>query len=151
MADSIFPATWEIPTDYTVRKRGFGLKGGDFKVFDAYRNLIYEIHGRSFSSSPRRVVTLLDACETPLITAAHLDDGWQGFRGYSWELNDLLFTVYKTAYSTFKTELEISLLAENLEDQKSKFILRGSPFQRSCTIYSGDSIIAQVATYFTSK
>ncbi|XP_020578776.1 protein LURP-one-related 7 [Phalaenopsis equestris] len=151
MAEAIFPATWEIPTDYTIRKCRVGLKGCDFKVYDAYGNLLHLIQCRSFSSSPRRVVTLLDADATTLITAVHLDDGWQGFKGYSWEPNDLLFTVHKLAYSTFKTELEVLVSSDNFRDEKQKFILKGSPFQRSCTIYSGDSIVAQANPLYKLK
>lgn len=73
MAEPIFPATWEIPTDYTIRKCRVGLKGRDFTVYDAYDNLLHLIKCRSFGTSPRRVVTLLDAAETALITAVHLD------------------------------------------------------------------------------
>ncbi|KAL0926346.1 hypothetical protein M5K25_002567 [Dendrobium thyrsiflorum] len=151
MAEPIFPATWEIPTDYTFRKCRVGLKGRDFKVFDAYGNLLHLIQCRSFSTSPRRVVTILDAADSPLITAVLLDDGWQGFKGYSWEPNDLLFTVQKLAYSTFKTELEVLVSSENLGDEKHKFILKGSPFQRSCTIYMGDSIVAQANPLYKLK
>ncbi|KAG0496445.1 hypothetical protein HPP92_000974 [Vanilla planifolia] len=149
MADSIFPSTWEIPTDYVIRKCRIGFKGGDFKVHDAYGNLVYRIESRSFSSSPRRVVALLDASENPLITSVHLDDGWQAFRGYSWEPHDLLFTVHKSVQSTFRTEIEICMSAENPSDEKPKYVLKGSPFQRSCTMYLGDSIVAQYELPFT--
>ncbi|KAK8914380.1 Protein LURP-one-related 7 [Platanthera zijinensis] len=151
MEEPIFPTTWEIPTDYTIQKCRIGFKGGDFKVYDAYGYLVYRIQGRSFSTSPRRVATLLDAAGNALITSVHLVDGWQGFRGYSWEPNDLLFSAQKISYSTFKTELEICVSSENLGDQKQKFILKGSPFQRSCTIYLGDSIVAQANPLYKLK
>lgn len=55
-----------------------------------------------------------------------------------------MFTVKKICDYQFKSELDIFLSGTDDADQRSRFRLKGSPFCRSCTIYSGDAIVAQV-------
>lgn len=42
-----------------------------------------------------------------------------------------------------RTEFKI-VLAENNEDPKTELQMKGHPFKRSCTIYKGNSIVAEV-------
>ncbi|KAJ0979267.1 hypothetical protein J5N97_014741 [Dioscorea zingiberensis] len=137
---SLLMSTWKIPVDYKVYK---GRLWGDLTVYDAYGNLVYRVSGRSSSSSPRCIKTLFDAAGTPLISVANLDTGWQGFRGNSWDSKDLVFTVQKAVYSTFKTEIIIFVAGGSVGDPRWTYRLIGSPFRRSCTIYRENSIVAQ--------
>ncbi|KAG1338993.1 putative ras-related protein Rab-21 [Cocos nucifera] len=144
MTASISTSTWQIPVDFMITKAPLGLTGaGDLTVYDANGNLVFRIK-RCSSSSPRRIKTLFDAEGNPLITVVHHNDGWQAFRGNNHEWKDLIFTMQKTLYSPFKTELEVVLPGRNQGDLKPSFRLKGNPFWRSCTIFRGDSIFAQV-------
>ncbi|XP_039128296.1 protein LURP-one-related 7 [Dioscorea cayenensis subsp. rotundata] len=145
---SLLMSAWKIPVDYKVYK---GRLGGDLTVNDAYGNLVYRVSGRSFSSSPRSIKTLFDASGTPLISAAFLDSGWQGFKGNSWDSKDLVFTAQKSVYSAFKTEIIISMADGSVEDPKLTYRLIGSPFFRSCTIYQENSIVAQTNLLYKLK
>jgi len=55
-----------------------------------------------------------------------------------------VFTVKKIYDRQFKLELEVFLSGTDITDQIPSFRLKGNPFRRSCTIFSGDSIVAQV-------
>uniref|UniRef100_A0A1D1YQ88 Protein LURP-one-related 7 n=1 Tax=Anthurium amnicola TaxID=1678845 RepID=A0A1D1YQ88_9ARAE len=140
---STFPAAWQIPVDFTVRKGYPGLTKGDLSVYDADGNLRFRVRTRCFGSSPGRAKTLHDALGNPLITCVHHQGRWQGFRGNSWEGEDMIFTAHKTADSPFDTELDVFLMTGNWGQPSLAFRLKGSPFQRSCTIYKGNSIVAQ--------
>ncbi|MQM17543.1 hypothetical protein Taro_050515 [Colocasia esculenta] len=141
----IFPAAWQIPVDYTVRKGLPGISRGDITVYDAYGNLRFRVCTHGVTSSPWRAKTLFDALGNPLITCVRHQGGWQGFSGNSWECKDVLFTAQKTTYSPFDTELNVCLVTGNMGQPSLGFKLKGSPFQRSCNIYGGDSIVAQTS------
>lgn len=152
MGSPIFPATWQIPTDLKIYRGKLVFNRSDMTVRDAYGNSLYRVSARYFSRSSssssffpssRRVRTLSDSDGNPLLSAVHSNNGWQCFRGNSWEREDLVFTVKSLSDSQFGAELNVFLSGKELEDQIPNFRLKGSPFKRSCTIYSGDSIVAQ--------
>ena len=70
---------------------------------------------------------------------------WQVYRGESSDSKDLLFSVKKSSLIQFKTELDV-FLAANTSEQACDFKIKGSYFERSCTVSLGESntIIAQV-------
>ena len=70
---------------------------------------------------------------------------WNAFRGDSSDSKDLLFSVKKSSLLQFKTQLDVFLAANSKEDVFD-FKIKGSWFERSCTIYAADgtTIIAQV-------
>ena len=55
-----------------------------------------------------------------------------------------IFRVQRTVNKLTRTELEVFLVGENGEDSASKLKVKGCPFQKSCTIYRGNDIVAQV-------
>lgn len=57
----------------------------------------------------------------------------------------MIFKVERTVDEFTRTEFEISLCGENDEDSKTVLKMKGSPFKRSCTIYKGDSIVAETS------
>lgn len=80
-------------------------------------------------------------------TSSWLQKGsWQCFKGNSSEENNLICRVDRTLKSFSRTEFEIFPGGEIGEESKSDFKMKGSPFYRSCTIYRGDTILAQVMT-----
>ena len=70
------------------------------------------------------------------------DGSWQCFRGDG-SGEDLIFRVERTLNTLTRTEFNIFLGGANCEDS-TDFKMKGCPFQRSCTIYKGNSIVAQV-------
>lgn len=55
-----------------------------------------------------------------------------------------MFRVQRTLSRLTRTEFEVFLVGENREESTSDVKLKGFPFRRSCTIYKGNSIVAQV-------
>ncbi|CAL5353226.1 unnamed protein product [Camellia sinensis] len=78
----------------------------------------------------------------------HLRNGsWQGFKRDNSE-EVMIFRVERTLNALFRTELDVFPVGENGEESKSDFKMKGSPFHRSCTIYSGNSIMAQTSLMY---
>ncbi|KAI3746054.1 hypothetical protein L6452_08473 [Arctium lappa] len=69
---------------------------------------------------------------------------WQGFRKNSSEEKDLMFKVERTTNTLTRLEFQVFLTnGYGNPNNESDFKMRGSPFYRSCTIYNGNSIVAQ--------
>ncbi|KAE8729074.1 putative HXXXD-type acyl-transferase family protein [Hibiscus syriacus] len=62
----------------------------------------------------------------------------------SYGKKDLIFKVQRIVTKLTRTELEVFLVAENQGELTCDFKVISSHFQRSCTIYKGDSIVAQI-------
>ncbi|WOL16615.1 hypothetical protein Cni_G25403 [Canna indica] len=140
--------------DLTVTKKALSLTDSDFSVTDVNGNVLFKVKGVIFSLRDRCV--LLDAAGNPLLTmqqkilSAHRR--WQVFRGESTDPKDALFSVRKSRLLQFKTELDVNMAANPNEDA-CDFKIKGSYFERSCTIYLGDSncIVAQMSRKHTVK
>ena len=65
---------------------------------------------------------------------------------------DLLFSVKKSSLLQFKTQLDVFLAANSKEDVFD-FKIKGSWFERSCTIYAADgtTIIAQMHKKYSAQ
>ncbi|KAF3447999.1 hypothetical protein FNV43_RR08707 [Rhamnella rubrinervis] len=135
------------PVDLVVVKKLMTLKEGSFAVTDVNGNVMFKIKGSVFSIHDRRV--LLDAADNPIVSfqqkilTAHRR--WNAFRGDSSDSKDLLFSVKKSSLLQFKTQLDV-FLAANTKEDVFDFKIKGSWFERSCTIYAADgtTIIAQM-------
>eukprot|EP00262_Sarcandra_glabra_P003490 TRINITY_DN14228_c0_g1_i1.p1 TRINITY_DN14228_c0_g1~~TRINITY_DN14228_c0_g1_i1.p1 ORF type:complete len:208 (-),score=9.83 TRINITY_DN14228_c0_g1_i1:216-839(-) len=142
------------PVDLTVTKKAISLTDGDFAVTDVNGNVVFRVKGTLLSLRDRRV--LLDISGNPLISlqqkilSAHRR--WQVFRGDSSDSKDLLFTVKKSSLMQIKTSLDV-FLASNISENVCDFKIKGSYFERSCAIYSGESnvIVAQMSKKHTVK
>ncbi|XP_008799837.2 protein LURP-one-related 15-like [Phoenix dactylifera] len=142
------------PVDLTVTKKAISLTDGDFAVTDVNGTVVFKVKGTFLSIRDRRV--LLDSAGNPLVSmqqkimSAHRR--WQVYRGDSSDSKDLLFSVRKSSLIQFKTALDV-FLAANTSEQACDFKIKGSYFERSCTIYLGESntIIAQMSRKYTVK
>ncbi|MQM10266.1 hypothetical protein Taro_043160 [Colocasia esculenta] len=142
------------PVDLTVTKKALSITDGDFAVTDINGNVVFRVKGVFLSIRDRRV--LLDAAGNPLISmqqkvlTAHRR--WQVFRGESSDEKDLLFSAKKSHLIQFKTELDV-FLAANTKEDVCDFKVKGSYFERSCTVYLGDSntIVAQMSRQYKVK
>lgn len=81
-----------------------------------------------------------------LIQMLSMHRRWKVFRGESSDPKDLLFTTKLSSIIQLKTGLDV-FLAGNTKEEACDFKLKGSWFERSCTVYAGNSntIIAQVS------
>uniref|UniRef100_A0A7N0UFS8 Protein LURP-one-related 15 n=1 Tax=Kalanchoe fedtschenkoi TaxID=63787 RepID=A0A7N0UFS8_KALFE len=135
------------PVDLTIARKLFNITEGNFAVTDVNGSIMFKIKGKFFSIRDRRL--LLDAADRPVLTlqqkvlTAHRR--WQVFRGDSTSSSDLLFSVKKSSLLQFKTELDV-FLASNTSESVCDFKVKGSWFERSCSIHAANSnaIIAQM-------
>ncbi|XP_058214714.1 protein LURP-one-related 15-like [Rhododendron vialii] len=119
----------------------------NFGVTDVNGNIMFKIKRKCFSLGHRR--TLLDAAGNPILTlqwkilTAHRR--CRVYRGGSRDKKDLLFSVKKSSLFQCKRKLDV-FLAANTKENFCDFKIKGSWFERSCTIYLGDTstIIAQM-------
>ncbi|KAK9998887.1 hypothetical protein SO802_018490 [Lithocarpus litseifolius] len=72
---------------------------------------------------------------------------WQGFTGED-DQKQCIFRVQRTVNKLTRTELEVFLVSENGEDSASELKVKGCPFQKSCTIYRGNDIVAQTSLMY---
>lgn len=120
---------------------------GNFGVTDNQGNMVFTVRGKLFSTRDRRV--LLDVHGNPLVSlqqkiiTAHRR--WQVFKGDSADSRDLLFSVRKSSIvQLFGTGLEV-FLAHNTTEHNCDYKVKGSFFDKSCTIYSrANTVIAQM-------
>ncbi|KAL9382766.1 hypothetical protein Peur_025801 [Populus x canadensis] len=142
----VYPAVVPIPVDLFVSKKHPGLNG-DLGFADSLGNIVFKVNfDKSSKSSFKRV--LLDASGNPLITVFRDGKGsWQGFKG-GYNREDLIFRVKRTVKKLTRTELEVFLVGEISRESTPDFKVKGFPFQRSCTIYRSDSIVAQTSLMY---
>lgn len=69
---------------------------------------------------------------------------WEIHKGDVGKSKELVLTVKRTSNKFSKTELDVSFAGESSSPQQENLVIKGCPFQKSCTIYSQDSIVAQV-------
>ncbi|CAK9313812.1 unnamed protein product [Citrullus colocynthis] len=109
-------------------------------------DIIYRLTRHSLKSSSVDKIVLLDAAAAdPLISIYRVNkETWQGFKGDVSE-EDFLFKVQRTLNKIRRTEFKVFLAGESLDDSNASFEMKGWPFQRSCTIYKGNTIVAQTS------
>ncbi|KAJ4790963.1 LURP-one-like protein [Rhynchospora pubera] len=132
----------------TFTKKAFSFSGGDFIISDAKGTVLMKVQGHVLSFSPCRV--LCDAAGTPIISMRikpfSLHQRWNVYRGDWKDQRDLIFTVKEICMLQLKTELDV-FLARNTTEQHCNFKVKGSSFEKSWTLYLGNSntIIARTS------
>ncbi|XP_024967298.1 protein LURP-one-related 7 [Cynara cardunculus var. scolymus] len=142
-----------IPIDLFVSKKNprhriITSSGFSLRFTDSSANLVFSVDPPSIRGSPapptfiKRLLT--DASGNLLISIAHKQKAmWQGFREDSSEEKDVIFRVERTIKTLTRLEFQVFL-----PNNKSDLKMRGSPFYRSCTIYNGDSVLAQTSLMY---
>jgi len=130
------------PIELTVQKRVISFSGGDFNIFDSNGNLILTVDGRAISLSDKRI--LRDQAGNTLITMKRklpsLHERWEAYRGDGTRQENLVFKAGRSSVFQLRTSLEVHLGCNSHAD----FKVKGSFFERSCTIYQGTVVIAQM-------
>ncbi|KAI3841406.1 hypothetical protein MKX03_000033 [Papaver bracteatum] len=125
----IHPLTSLIPIDLFVSKKRLSL---NLKFNDACGNLVFRVDDNHHQQSNHDRV-LLDADDNPLIF-----------------INRNTQVEKKFVSKLWKGEIELEVfpvsngVAAAAKDDEDVIKVKGSPFHRSCTIYRGNSIMAQV-------
>nr|GMD34978.1 protein LURP-one-related 7 [Ipomoea batatas] len=148
-----YPPVPEIPFDLFLSKNHKAFGGdGRLQFTDSSRNLIFEVESRSTDSPspPHRRKLLLDAAGTTLVTMVRVIKGsWKGFEGDSGEDKELMFKVNRVLNTFMEKDFEIIVAGDNSEGTKTDIKMKGCPFMRSCTIYKGNSILAETSLMHT--
>ncbi|KAI3841412.1 hypothetical protein MKX03_000039 [Papaver bracteatum] len=144
----IHPLTSPIPVDLFVSKKRLSL---NLKFNDACGNLVFRVADNHHQQTNHDRV-LLDADDNPLIFIdRNTQGGWEGFGSEG----QLIFKVEKKFVSKlWKGEIELEVfpvsngVAAAAKDDEDVIKVKGSPFHRSCTIYRGNSIMAQTSLLY---
>eukprot|EP01018_Ginkgo_biloba_P000288 Gb_02701 [translate_table: standard] len=138
------------PVELTVQKKVISLSGGDFTVTDYNGNAILRVDGRVLSLRDKRV--LQDISGNPLVTMKAkiltIHRKWEAFRGDNSDAQNLLFSAKKSSLFQLKTSLDV-FMASNTQQQVCDFKVKGSYLERSCTIYQGSRVIAEMKRKYT--
>ncbi|KAH7564785.1 hypothetical protein JRO89_XS09G0026700 [Xanthoceras sorbifolium] len=150
-----YPLNLPIPVDLFVSKKHPGLTRGDIGFADSSGDVVFRAVKRQTSSSSRSSSSsstkrlLLDSSGNTLVSMSRQHTGqWICFKGDSSEEKDLIFRVKRTLNTLSRTEFDVLLAGDNRGDAASDFQMKGSPFQKSCTIYRGDSIVAETSLMY---
>ncbi|KAK9054853.1 hypothetical protein SSX86_025932 [Deinandra increscens subsp. villosa] len=148
--DSYEPNSDGVPIDLFVSKKK-NKSAFHLKFTDSCSNLVFSLHPPPPRSDPPFFKRLLsDPSGNPLFYISHNQVTSFPFskacwEGYDSEKNDPLFRVERTTNTLSRVEFEVFLKGGN---KTPDFKMRGSPFYRSCTIYKGDSIVAQTSLMY---
>ncbi|XP_071741435.1 protein LURP-one-related 10-like [Rutidosis leptorrhynchoides] len=135
------------PVDLTIVKKLLTLSDRNFAVTDVNGNVMFKVKGKHLSIHDRRV--LLDAAGHPILSfqkkLISVHNRWVVFRGDSSDSKDIIFSAKQSSLIQFKTSLDV-FLGSNEKEDVCNFKVKGSWFDRSCTIYAGDgtTIVAQM-------
>ncbi|KAK4759112.1 hypothetical protein SAY87_020413 [Trapa incisa] len=147
---SAYPA---IPIDLFYSKKHHGLGRGELGFADSSDNIAFRTKRQSSRSSSKshycKNTLLLDRAGNPLFSI-NLDHTktWKVFKLDDGQEKQLMFTAQKTRHTLTRTEFDVFLSAEISDGSSASFKMKGFPFQRSCTIYSEDSIVAQTSLMY---
>lgn len=136
------------PVDLAIVRKVMTITDGNFVVTDINGNILFKVKGVFLTFIHQRRV-LLDGAGNPIVTlrekAMTAHHRWQVFRGESTESQDLIFSAKTSSVWNVRTKLDV-FLANNTKEDVCDFRVKGSWFERSCTIYAGESstIVAQV-------
>ncbi|CAH1446025.1 unnamed protein product [Lactuca virosa] len=135
------------PVDLTIVRKLLSLSDGNFAVTDVNGSVMFKVKGKHLSLRDRRV--LLDAAGNPILSfqkkLLSVHNRWVVFRGDSSDAKDIIFSAKQSSLIQFKTSLDV-FLGFNEKENVCDYKVKGSWFDRSCTIYAGETttIVAQM-------
>ncbi|ERN05369.1 hypothetical protein AMTRI_Chr08g167490 [Amborella trichopoda] len=155
-----FPvASGEFPVDLYITKRPIHFGPSYLTVTDFNGDPVFTVHHK-FRSKTR---LLLDSSKNPILSIHENGLLCEAFRVIDGEKRDKIFSVKRSEFSRFKTELEVFIEPENIYgnykidnigddtiyydnqgEEICDLVVKGSPYRRSCSVYRGCSIVAQM-------
>ncbi|GJT22237.1 LURP-one-related 15-like protein [Tanacetum coccineum] len=130
--------------DLVIVREPFNPSRGNFMVTNANGRVMFNVIGDFLSLADRRV--LCDLNGTPILSFqrkhGYILDQWDVFRGSS---NERIFRTKRTCFVPCKTTLEV-FLGGNTNENVWDFLVRGTLFNNSCTIYArdGTTVVAKM-------
>ncbi|KAJ7957675.1 Protein LURP-one-related like [Quillaja saponaria] len=147
-----YPPTSEIPIDLFVSKKHPGVTRGNLGFADSSGDIVFRVNRHSPKSSPNnenKRILLLGSTGNPLLSLYRYHNGcWNCYEGDNNGEKELVFRVQRSLKTLTRIELEVFLVGENSDDSTCALKVKGSPFQRSCTIYKGNAIVAQTSLMY---
>uniref|UniRef100_A0A0V0HB37 Uncharacterized protein n=1 Tax=Solanum chacoense TaxID=4108 RepID=A0A0V0HB37_SOLCH len=150
-----WPPDGQFPFDLFVSKKYKSFwDAGNIQFTDSVGNLFFSVDRRrqpqnsAAQTHPQKLI--LDASDNTLIRLVRLIKGsWQGFMVSDNEEKELMFSVNKTLNTFTKLEFDIFLGDGHVEGAEADLKMKGSALKRSCTIYKGNSIVAETSLMYT--
>ncbi|KAK4355955.1 hypothetical protein RND71_024926 [Anisodus tanguticus] len=146
-----WPPDGQFPFDIFISKRYKSFwDAGNIQFTDSVGNLFFRVDRSQSQNSSACQKLILDASDNNLIRLVRLVKGsWQGFMVSDTEEKELIFTVNRTLNTFTKLEFDIFLGDGHGEGAEADLKMKGSAFKRSCTIYKGNSIVAETSLMYT--
>lgn len=149
-----WPPDGQFPFDFVVSKKYKSFwDAGNIQFTDAVGNLFFRVDRRqpqNLAAHTHLQKVILDASDNTLIRLVRLVKGsWQGFMASDTDEKELMFSVNRTITTFTKLEFDIFLGDGHGEGTEADLKMKGSAFKRSCTIYKGNSIVAETSLMYT--
>lgn len=149
-----WPPDGQFPFDLVVSKKYKSFwDAGNIQFTDAVGNLFFRVDRRqpqNLAAHTHLQKVILDASDNTLIRLVRLVKGsWQGFMASDTDEKELMFSVNRTITTFTKLEFDIFLGDGHGEGAEADLKMKGSAFKRSCTIYKGNSIVAETSLMYT--
>ncbi|MCE3049609.1 hypothetical protein HAX54_045383 [Datura stramonium] len=149
-----WPSDGQFPFDLFVSKKCKSFwDAGNIQFTDAVGNLFFRVDRRQPQNSAAHThlqKVILDASDNTLIRLVRLVKGsWQGYMASDTDEKELIFSVNRTITTFTKLEFDIFLGDGHVEGAEADLKMKGSAFKRSCTIYKGNSIVAETSLMYT--
>ncbi|KAJ8543575.1 hypothetical protein K7X08_006098 [Anisodus acutangulus] len=146
-----WPPDGQFPFDIFISKKYKSFwDAGNIQFTDSVGNLFFRVDRSQSQNSSACQKLILDASDNNLIRLDRLVKGsWQGFMVSDTEEKELIFTVNRTLNTFTKLEFDIFLGDGHGEGAEADLKMKGSAFKRSCTIYKGNSIVAETSLMYT--
>ncbi|KAI4340389.1 hypothetical protein MLD38_025230 [Melastoma candidum] len=136
-----------IPVDFFISRKFAGLSRGELGLANSSGNIVYKVKAHP---ELRTIKLVLDVAGRPVCSILQCQGGfWQVFWLHGDDEKDLICDVKITRSSFTRRELEVVMNPGNSDLLPLK--IKGFPFQKSCTIYGSDSVIAQTSFMYKLK
>ncbi|XP_061354312.1 protein LURP-one-related 7 [Gastrolobium bilobum] len=145
--ECVYPGSgdFQIPIDLFGSKKHAGVPRGVLAFADSSGNILFKVnpHPPNPDSSDKKL--LLDASGNPVFSIyGHHNGSWKCYKGD----NELVFRVQRTLKTLTRVELEVFFYGERSNDEGCDLKVRGSPFNKSCSIYKDADLVAQTSLMY---
>ncbi|XP_027333579.1 protein LURP-one-related 7 [Abrus precatorius] len=154
-SESSYPGSgnWHIPIDLFGSKKHAGVLGGVLAFADASGNIVFRVNRHppnpNSSPPPKDKKLLLDAAGNTIFSIYRHQNGcWKCYKGVNDGNKELVFRVQRTLKTLTKVELEVYFDGENSTHEGCDLKVKGSPFQKSCSIYKDADLVAQTSLMY---
>ncbi|XP_057442183.1 protein LURP-one-related 7 isoform X2 [Lotus japonicus] len=148
-SESSYPGSGSlhIPIDLFGSKKHAGAPRGVLAFADALGNILFTVNRHPPNRNYKKKL-LLDASGNIIFSIYRHEGSWKCYKGNGDGDKDLVFRVERTLKTLTRVELEVFFDGERPNNEGCDLKLRGSPFQRSCSIYKDTDLVAQASLMY---